>query len=109
MDKLVSAEEKRNINPGFSAVLSFIYNGLGQLYNGQIKKGLVIIALSSVGIILTVLGAILIGHYLWTNLMLRLELFWGLGLFVVGILLICCVGTYSIFDAYDHGRRRLLE
>jgi len=30
-------------NPGLAAVLSFFYMGLGQIYNGQIAKGLVFI------------------------------------------------------------------
>ncbi len=103
------SEEKRNINPGLSAVLSFLYNGLGQLYNGQIKKGLVVIAFTSLGIILTVLGAILVGHYFLSNLFLRLELILGLSLLTMGILLVCGIGTYSIIDAYNTAKRKLLE
>ena len=99
--------EKVNNHPGLAAILSFLYNGLGQLYNGQIKKGLLIISLSSLGIILTVLGAVLTGHYLLAKLTLRLELVWGIILLITGILLICCVGTYSIFDAYNNARRKL--
>lgn len=101
--------EKRIINPGVAAVLSFLYNGLGQLYNGQIKKGLLIISLSSGGIISTLVGAILIGHYFLTSLAFRLELVWGLVLLLAGIALIGCVGTYSIFDAYNNAKRKLNE
>ena len=109
MNNPVSDEEKRNINPGLAAILSFLYNGLGQLYNGQIKKGLVIISLTSAGIILTLVGAILIGYYLLAEVVLRLELVWGITLLMAGILLICCVGIYSIFDAYNSAKRKLLE
>ena len=109
MDKAISAEEKRNFNPGLSAVLSFVYNGLGQLYNGQIKKGLVIISFSSLGIMMTVVGAILILHYTFAKSVLRLELFWGLGILIIGLLLICYVGIYSIYDAYNYSKRRLSE
>lgn len=30
-------------NPGIAAVLCFFYTGLGQIYNGQILKGLVLL------------------------------------------------------------------
>ena len=30
-------------NPGLAAVLSFFYMGLGQIYNGQISKGIIFI------------------------------------------------------------------
>ncbi len=29
-------------NPGLAAVLSFFYTGLGQIYNGQIGKGILL-------------------------------------------------------------------
>lgn len=96
-------------NPGLAAIFSFFYSGLGQLYNGQLKKGLVIISFTSFGIILTLVGAILTGHYLLAKLTLRLELIWGLALLIGGILLICCVGTYSIIDAYNSAKRKFLE
>ncbi len=31
-------------NPGIAAVLSFFWCGLGQIYNGQIAKGIVMLA-----------------------------------------------------------------
>ena len=102
-------QERGSVNPGLSAVLSFLYNGLGQLYNGQIKKGLLLISFTSLGIIFTVVGAVLIGHYLLVQPGLRLELFWGLSLLLGGILLMCCVGTYSIFDAYNYAKRKILK
>ncbi len=109
MNSPVSNEEKRNINPGLAAILSFLYSGLGQLYNGQIKKGMVIISFTSLGIMLTIAGGILVGAYLLGKLVLHLELVWGLVLLLAGILLICCVGTYSIFDAYNDAKKKLLE
>jgi TM2 domain-containing membrane protein YozV len=39
-------------NPGVAAVLSFFYCGLGQIYNGQILKGVLMFAAYSVSIIL---------------------------------------------------------
>jgi len=109
MNKGLSEQERRNINPGLAAILSFLYSGLGQLYNGQIKKGMVIISFTSLGVMLTITGGILVGAYLLGKLVLRLELVWGLALLLTGILLICCVGTYSIFDAYNGAKKKLLE
>jgi TM2 domain-containing membrane protein YozV len=45
-------------NPGLAAILSFFYMGLGQIYNGQIAKGILFIVSYSVSIFLM---ALLIG------------------------------------------------
>ena len=39
-------------NPGLAAVLSFFYMGLGQVYNGQLAKGIFFIVLYSISIAL---------------------------------------------------------
>lgn len=39
-------------NPGLAAVLSFFYMGLGQIYNGQIAKGIFFIVLYSISIVM---------------------------------------------------------
>lgn len=44
-------------NPGLAAVLCFFYTGLGQIYNGQIGKGIllfIIRAISDLSIILLI-------------------------------------------------------
>lgn len=41
-------------NPGLAAVLSFFYMGLGQIYNGQIAKGIIFIVVYSISIILMI-------------------------------------------------------
>jgi len=86
-------------NPGTAAVLSFIFNGLGHLYNGQIKKGLWLIFLSSSSIIIVVIGAAtLIACFLSARSM---QLMWyGIFLFAGGIAVACFIGIYSIFDSY---------
>ncbi|RKD76214.1 MULTISPECIES: DUF5683 domain-containing protein [Sinobaca] len=61
-------------SPGLAAVLSFLIPGLGQIYNGQIFKGLIIIAIQAVNILLM---AILIGYVTYF-------IFW----------------VYAIYDAY---------
>lgn len=87
-------------NPGVATVLSFIFNGLGQLYNGQIFKGLVIIFLSSLAMLVLLIGSILTGFWLWAKIVFAGQLVWGLSLFVIGLILICMIGIYSIIDAY---------
>ncbi len=88
---------------GIAAVLSFIFSGLGQLYNGQIIKGLVIIFFTAVSLLLIILGAAFI--YIWLTQKVILELVWiGTALFIVGIILVCIIGVYSIFDAYKQGK-----
>ncbi len=54
----VSLESK---NPGFSALLSLIFAGLGQAYNGQFARGLLILA----GTLAGVLGFAPAGAVVW--------------------------------------------
>lgn len=86
-------------NSGVAAVLSFIFCGLGQLYNGQIFKGLVIIFFAGLSLLFIVLGAVLI--YFWFLQQAFLQLIWiGSALFIIGTIIICIISVYSIFDAY---------
>lgn len=68
----LSAEKK---NPAVAAILSFLINGLGQVYNGQIGRG---IAFFIIGIILFLTIFVLIGVILY-------PLFW----------------IYNVYDAYE--------
>ncbi len=92
-------------NPGLAAVLSFIFNGLGQLYNGQIFKGLLLISLSTLSLILTVLGGVLIGYWLIAKSCRVDILVSGAILFGSGIIFICIIVIYRILDAYRVGRK----
>ncbi|MCM8799639.1 MAG: hypothetical protein NC900_02760 [Candidatus Omnitrophica bacterium] len=87
-------------HPGVAAVLSFIFNGLGQLYNGQIKKGLLIIFISSLSMIFTIVGGMILVFWLSSKVRYPEVLIGGLVLFLTGIILICIVGIFSIVDAY---------
>lgn len=49
-------------SPGIAAVLSFIWSGLGQIYNGQILKGLLVMLIQAVNVALM---WILIGFFLY--------------------------------------------
>lgn len=91
-------------NKGIAAVLSFIFSGLGQLYNGQILKGLVVIFFTGVSLLFIILGAVLI--YIWLVYQASLTLLWaGISLFVIGVILICIIGIYSIVDAYRQAKQ----
>lgn len=45
-------------NPGIAAVLSFFWTGVGQIYNGQLVKGLILIGVQFIN---TLLMFVLIG------------------------------------------------
>lgn len=47
-------------NAGLAAVLSFFFTGLGQIYNGQIGKGIlfIIIQIINIGLMFLVIGFI---------------------------------------------------
>ena len=64
---------------GIAAVLSFVFVGLGQIYNGEIGKGIMFLI---IGIILAFTMIFLIGFILY-------PLFW----------------VYNIYDAYNTAKR----
>ncbi|HVP23846.1 MAG TPA: zinc-ribbon domain-containing protein [Conexivisphaerales archaeon] len=66
-------------NPGIAAVLSFLFTGLGQIYNGQIGKGITFVA---VGIVC-----------LFTII------------FFVGLILYPLFWIYNVYDAYNSAKR----
>ena len=87
-------------NPGVAAVLSFVFNGLGQLYNGQIIKGLAIIFISTLNMLIFMAGSILIAFWVLNKVVFAGQLVWGVALFCIGLFFICALGIYSILDAY---------
>jgi len=99
-------EQDRISHPGVAAVLSFIFNGLGQLYNGQIFKGLLIIFLSSLGMLVLIMGSIIIGFWLLGKIISVKALICGLVLFFMGLVFICVLGIYSIVDAYQPATKK---
>ncbi|MGV8144066.1 MAG: hypothetical protein ACP5OJ_05555 [Methanothermobacter sp.] len=66
-------------SPGLAAILSFLIVGLGQIYNGQIGKGLLLL-----------LGAIISGV---------------LVMIFIGIIFWIIIWVYAIYDAYDTAKR----
>jgi TM2 domain-containing membrane protein YozV len=66
-------------SPGLAAVLSFFWPGLGQIYNGQIAKGLFFMVL-----------ALLFGWLMFV---------------VIGFILYPILWVYGIYDAYKTAER----
>ena len=103
----MSATEKHYHNhPGVAAVLSFVFNGLGQLYNGEIKKGLIIMTVTSLCLIVIIIGAAVMLHWLLTKAFLVSEFIAGAIIFLAGVLAACVIGAYSITDAYRTAERK---
>ena len=99
---LEEARIRRSLkNPGLAGVYSFLWTGLGQIYNGEINKGLIQMTLSAVGMILVILGAIFI---YFGCLEARVSIL-GIIILVVGILGIALLGIHSIRDAKESAQR----
>lgn len=75
----VARAQTERKSEGIAAVLSFVFVGLGQIYNGQIGKGILFVI---IGIILVFTMIFLIGFILY-------PLFW----------------IYNIYDAYRTAKR----
>jgi len=94
-----------NLNKaGLAAVLSFIFNGLGQLYNGQIYKGLLLIFLSSLAITIFILGGVFLAAAILGMEFLAFQVHLGVTFCIVGFLSSCVIGIHSILDAYKEAR-----
>lgn len=91
---------------GIAAILSFLFNGLGQIYNGQIRKGLVIMFFSAIGMITVLIGAIILGYSLLVNPPGIFGLILGFVLLVLGTVAIAILGIYNIYDAYNVAKRK---
>ena len=66
-------------NPGIAAVLSFFYMGLGQIYNGQITKGIAFIVAYTVS--------------------------WILMIVLIGFITTPILFIYGIYDAYKSAEK----
>ena len=93
-------------HPGVAAVLSFVFSGLGQLYNGQIIKGLWIIFFSVVSILIFTGGAILVGFAFMEKRIFPAQILFGTALLLVSLAAICILGIYSIVDAYQSAHKK---
>jgi TM2 domain-containing membrane protein YozV len=98
-------EQNFKSHPGLAAVFSFIFNGLGQLYNGQIFKGLIIIFFSAISVLVLIISSVFIGLWLLGKVTSGAILIWGIALFLISLVSICIIGIYSIFDAYRAAKK----
>jgi Na+/phosphate symporter len=100
---------KNNLpNPRIAAILSFVFNGLGQIYNGEIKKGLTLIFLSGLSLLILLIGAIFIFYFIKTLPPISF-LILGVCLFFFGLTLMIVIGIYSISDAYNKAKKIIEE
>ncbi|MDD5238096.1 MAG: hypothetical protein PHU96_03955 [Candidatus Omnitrophica bacterium] len=96
----MSEADNYRVHPGFAAILSFLFVGLGQLYNGQINKGLLLIFSSAVSLIVLIFGSVLMAIFLWGKITSFKVFIFGSGIFLIGLIAICLLAIYSINDAY---------
>ena len=89
---------------GRAAVLSFLFNGLGQIYNGQIKKGLTLMSLSGIAMLIVLIGAIIVGFCLLNTPLSITGLIIGVVLLCLGIVSIAVIGVHNIYDAYNNAK-----
>ena len=66
-------------NEGIAAILSFFFTGLGQIYNGQIGKGIVLIVIQVINIVLMII--------------------------LIGFLTYPLVWIYGMWDAYNTAKK----
>lgn len=92
-------------NPGAAAALSFVFNGLGQIYNGQIRKGLFIVTLSTLSLLMIIGGGIFFIIWLRREIPVSLEMLLSLVIFMVGVVIGGYLGVYSVYDAYNTAKR----
>jgi TM2 domain-containing membrane protein YozV len=71
--------QKADRNPGVAAILSFLFMGLGQAYNGEIAKAVVFLILYALSIFLT--------------------------FFLIGFVTIPILWIWSIVDAYRSSKK----
>ena len=105
----MSLSEKYKIDPGLAAVFSFLFSGLGQIYNGEMRKGMTIMTFSAVGMVIVIVGAVQIAFSLIPKLLIKGDLLLGVILLVVGIVLMAMIGTYTIYDAYNTAKKKSEE
>lgn len=93
-------EQNSSANPGTAAVLSFVFNGLGQIYNGQILRGLTIVLFSFFGLLVLIIAGIPIVYWLLGNTMPKNILILSGCIFLSGLFFVCALSVFSVFDAY---------
>jgi TM2 domain-containing membrane protein YozV len=86
--------------PGIAAVLSFCFNGLGQIYNGQIRKGITIMGFSVIFMTCVIVTAVYLAYIFWLNPQQIIQLWLWFLFLMLSIIAVGIIGIYSIYDAY---------
>ena len=93
--------EKNYSNAGIAGVLSFIFTGLGQIYNGSVLKGLVLMSVSAAAVLALLISAIIAANVIlgsmgiWPSDFIK-----AVTIIAVSVIVIGLTGSYSIYDAY---------
>jgi TM2 domain-containing membrane protein YozV len=93
-------------NPGVAAVLSFLFTGLGQIYNGEIKKGLTLVTISSASILVLIVGAVICANVslgrmgVWPS-----DFIVSMIVIILSLVAIATTGSYSIYNAYNTAKK----
>ncbi|MBN1871855.1 MAG: hypothetical protein JW800_04705 [Candidatus Omnitrophica bacterium] len=98
--------EKDKVNPGLSAVLSFLFSGLGQIYNGEISKGLYIMSGSACGMVLVIIGTVQLILMLVKEDYRLTPILMYLLILTMGVLIIAVIGIYNLYDAYNSAKKK---
>lgn len=88
--------------------LSFVLNGAGQIYNGEIKKGVLFFFVSLLFSVLLVVGIILLGQAVLDSYNASVHfssLVWMVALVTIAGLTLCLNGLWSIIDAYQVAKK----
>lgn len=84
-------------DPKMAVYLSFLLSGLGQIYNGQVKKGITFITISLLAVLSAIAGGVqLIFHDRHSGS--------GVLLLCIGAGVLLIMGVYNIFDAYNYAK-----
>ena len=100
------SQPDRRSSPSVPLLFSFVFPGLGQLYNGQILKGLFIIFLSCLSILIVTVASCMILLRIIGFFISAAFFNYSLGILIFGLVLMCAVAVYSFVDSYRVAKSR---
>ena len=89
-------------SPVIAAILSFICAGLGQFYNGELRKGWLFIFVIFISLVIFALGGIFLIYGISEDK--KTQIIWALFLVLLGLFSLIVSGLLSILDAYLKGK-----
>ncbi|OGH05862.1 MAG: hypothetical protein A2W22_05410 [Candidatus Levybacteria bacterium RBG_16_35_11] len=88
-------------NSGVAVILSFFVPGLGQIYNGQILKGVIFIILHGISVLIAII--LIVGGSL--ALIVTGNVFATSPIILTGVILYPIFWIYNLYDAYNTAAR----